>query len=652
MKKPSPPVQPDATLGELKNAVGREREFAAALNALEAEGQTVVHLHGIPGIGKSTFLQALVARLQEKGRAAVALDGCTIEPTPQGLLRALREAGVASKEGGQVRGVVALDNYEHLQLLDAWIRKDLLPQQPMLRLLFATRRLPHPAWMGSAATFLSLRLDELARQPSLRVLEAGGLSKSTARRAYAFTHGHPMALRLVIASGRELSHPIPDDFARHQVMTQLSDIFLADMNSATRQALEAMSTVRRTTQTMLAAMLEMPEAEGLYGDLRNLSIVERCEDGLRLHPSVQESIAAQLRAADPVRFTGYRRRAWRALDAQASEIGASDLWRHTADVIYLIENPVVREAFFPSQAAHLAVECARPEDESAILRIAAKHDGASGRAILERWWKAMPGAFHVVWEPGRKIVGFYFMFDLASAPSKLVALDPQTRGWQEHLQGKLDEPRQVLFLRRWLAEESGETPSVVQAACWLDIKRVYVELRPGLQRVYLAVADLAPYAPAATELGFEVVCAGSGLPLASAMLDLGPGSVDAWLRRLVRKELRIPDSIEIDVARREAVIAGKRVLLAPLECGVLNALIQAEGAILRREQIMEAVWGDKQYQVGSNVLEVVVLSLRRKLAGHAKAIVSVRGVGYRYCEGPRSRTRTSSKPHLRPRKRA
>jgi hypothetical protein len=121
-----------------------------------------------------------------------------------------------------------------------------------------------------------------------------------------------------------------------------------------------MSTVRRTTRTVLAAMLDVPEADDLYEQLQALSVIERRNDGLVLHPTVQEAIAGRLRAADPERFTGYRRRAWSALEAQASAIAAADLWRYTADVIYLIDNPVVREAFFPSRAESLAVERARP----------------------------------------------------------------------------------------------------------------------------------------------------------------------------------------------------------------------------------------------------------------------------------------------------
>src|SRR6266849_2192345 len=36
----------------------------------------------------------------------------------------------------------------------------------------------------------------------------------------------------------------------------------------------------------------------------------------------------------------------------------------------------------------------------------------------------------------------------------------------------------ALFIRRWLGKQDGERPSPVQAACWLDIKRHYME--PGL----------------------------------------------------------------------------------------------------------------------------------------------------------------------------
>jgi DNA-binding response OmpR family regulator len=51
---------------------------------------------------------------------------------------------------------------------------------------------------------------------------------------------------------------------------------------------------------------------------------------------------------------------------------------------------------------------------------------------------------------------------------------------------------------------------------------------------------------------------------------------------------------------------------------------------------MNEVWGEKQYAVGSNVLEVVILSLRKKLGAQARAVATVRGLGYRFCDLPHS----------------
>jgi hypothetical protein len=44
--------------------------------------------------------------------------------------------------------------------------------------------------------------------------------------------------------------------------------------------------------------------------------------------------------------------------------------------------------------------------------------------------------------------------------------------------------QRALFYRYWMTAEHGQDLSPVQAACWLDIKRTYTELRPALRRLY------------------------------------------------------------------------------------------------------------------------------------------------------------------------
>ena len=69
----------------------------------------------------------------------------------------------------------------------------------------------------------------------------------------------------------------------------------------------------------------------------------------------------------------------------------------------------------------------------------------------------------------------------------------------------------ALFCRRWQSEN--EHPSPIQTACWLDLKRTYLELPPRLRRVYLTLQNLAPYGAPAQTLGFVPV------PSANVSLD-------------------------------------------------------------------------------------------------------------------------------------
>ena len=52
-----------------------------------------------------------------------------------------------------------------------------------------------------------------------------------------------------------------------------------------------------------------------------------------------------------------------------------ELWRYTADMLYLLDNPAVREAFFPSDAQPLAVEPVQAADHAAVAAITRRHDG-------------------------------------------------------------------------------------------------------------------------------------------------------------------------------------------------------------------------------------------------------------------------------------
>jgi hypothetical protein len=224
------------------------------------------------------------------------------------------------------------------------------------------------------------------------------------------------------------------------------------------------------------------------------------------------------------------------------------------------------------------------------------------------------------------------MFEPRTVSRAVLLADPVTAQWWRHLREHPVPPGdRVLFLRRWLGEDGGEGPSPIQAACWLDVKRTYMALRPDLRRVYTAVRAIEVFAPIVTKLGFRPV----GEPVQvddavyhSAVLDFGPASVDGWLADLAADELGVQDVLTLDRDAGEVVVDGRRLALTPLEFGVLDHLHAKRGKVVSRSAVLREVWG---YDTagGSNVVDSVIRSLRRKLGPQASSIETVRGFGYR-----------------------
>jgi hypothetical protein len=318
------------------------------------------------------------------------------------------------------------------------------------------------------------------------------------------------------------------------------------------------------------------------------------------------------------------------------EASDAELWRYTADMLFIIENPIVREAFFPSAMQPLAVEAAQPEDAPAIERIVRRHEGPEEGALLAAWWAEAAETFSVVRDREGVVTAFFILLANDTLLPPRVE-DPVVRQWIEHLRNeRIPTGDPVLGLRRWLDADHGESPCASQAACWLDVKRTYMALRPDLRRIYVTVEDVPTYWPAVEKLGFRPVAeVGAELDATtytSVFLDFGPGSVDGWLAGLVAAELGLEARLRLDEASHEVGVEGMRIGLTPLEFGVLERLEQAHGRAVTRAELLESVW-ETSFTGGSNVVDAVVHSLREKLAANADAVETVRGVGYRLREG-------------------
>jgi DNA-binding winged helix-turn-helix (wHTH) protein len=300
-------------------------------------------------------------------------------------------------------------------------------------------------------------------------------------------------------------------------------------------------------------------------------------------------------------------------------------------MLYLIENPILREGFFPSDPHQYVMDDARHEDRAAVLKIADRHLPARAAQSVSTWWDRIPQAFRVARDASGAVAAFMIVFERSDVPVAWLEDDPITAAELAHLRANPVAPtRRVLFGPAFVTRD-GEKPSGPQAACWLDIKRMYMELRPDLHRIYTGVYDIETWAPIVAPLGFQpigTVDLGERTYYLS-VIEFGYASVDGWLAGLVGAELGIDEDHDVlDESNRQLILDGQRTDLTRLEFAVIRCLLRHDGHTVRRATLLAEAWGYED-PAGSNVVEAVIRSLRRKLGPNAGAIETVRGLGYR-----------------------
>ena len=97
---------------------------------------------------------------------------------------------------------------------------------------------------------------------------------------------------------------------------------------------------------------------------------------------------------------------------------------------------------------------------------------------------------------------------------------------------------------------------------------------------------------------------------------------------------RVPDGLEIDEARRVVRVDGSPVDLTALEFDLLTTLARDPGVVIRRQSLLDRVWG-ADFIADDHLVDVHVANLRRKLGddpARPRFVETVRGVGYRLRE--------------------
>ena len=159
-------------------------------------------------------------------------------------------------------------------------------------------------------------------------------------------------------------------------------------------------------------------------------------------------------------------------------------------------------------------------------------------------------------------------------------------------------------------DEAGATPIIVLSARGSTLDRI-AGLEDGADD-YLP----KPFSPA--ELVLRV----------KSILRRSPGATTdaAHHPTLVQGDL-VVDTDQFEVTR-----AGEPIPLTRVEFRLLQTILEADGRVLTRDQLLDAVYGRDQADILDRTVDVHIGRLRDKLGDDAEApryVATVRGVGYR-----------------------
>jgi two-component system, OmpR family, alkaline phosphatase synthesis response regulator PhoP len=176
-------------------------------------------------------------------------------------------------------------------------------------------------------------------------------------------------------------------------------------------------------------------------------------------------------------------------------------------------------------------------------------------------------------------------------------------------------------------EEAGATPILVLSARGTTIDRI-AGLEDGADD-YLP----KPFSPAELVVRVKAILrrAAQNAPASAEPISPTGASVAAAPIRSIGGRIAHNDLV-LDPERHEVTVAGVMVQLTHVEFRLLQTLLEADGRVLSRDQLLDAVWGAEQSEVLDRTVDVHIRRLRDKLGDDPDApryVATVRGAGYR-----------------------
>ena len=180
----------------------------------------------------------------------------------------------------------------------------------------------------------------------------------------------------------------------------------------------------------------------------------------------------------------------------------------------------------------------------------------------------------------------------------------------------------LVVLDVMLPEVDGQTPVIILSARGMTDDRI-AGLTAGADD-YLP----KPFSPAELVLRVQRILARAATAGASA----DPGGPKTNATEPIRHA-----NLIVDRSRHEVRIGDRLVPLTAVEFRLLVALLEADGRVLTRDQLLDAVYGHDEAEVLDRTVDVHIGRLREKLGDDAERpryVATVRGVGYRAAPAP------------------
>ena len=476
--------------------IGRRSELAQLEELFGIDSPLrVVHLHGPAGIGKSTLLRELSRRGQAAGWTPRTIEGRDIQPTRTALAEAL--AGVEDER----RPLILFDTYELISGLDGPLRAEVLRAlSDDARVVFASRRPPHPGWAqdGWEAVTLDLPVGPLRDADALALLQARGVPEAALAELARDGAGNPLALELLAGSATSGGGDAEDLEAT--VRTLVGRLAGSELEPLHREVLYISAIARVTTAALIADVLPDHDPVSSLEWLATRSFAEPLGAGFALHDLVRRAVHADLRHRDPERERVLRRRIADHLHARAV---AGDMML-SIDLSHLVENPLLRWGYSWMGADRFSADGLRPGDVAVIARRMAESGRAGWWTLSEPLCELMPSRVVVVRDLQDAPAGFAITLTPGNAPP--AAWEHAHLGpWLRHARDELRTENAVLWEAASVLNPEGD-PLVQSMLGMIGV------LRSGLRNPRYAYLPINPALPGVLDFVGALGTAASARP--------------------------------------------------------------------------------------------------------------------------------------------